>query len=315
LKAVLSIQRRLLGADDPATLDTFTSLAGVLESEGKWSEAEGLWREALAGWRKREDTGSHDLYYAMRGLGLALEGESRWSDAETVWRESLDAWRKFEGIGGQQSMYTLRKLGLALEAEGKRSEAETVHREALSISRNNGNENPEALVDLERLIRVLVAEKKFGEAEHLLDEVLTPAFVALPASVNLLIERFDLKGRRGRWREAATDASLILNLQPTDHYRYHTLIALLAMAHDTAAYEELCKRLLTKFANPTNPFIAERMVQDSLLLPNSWMDLDLADKLADSALANGGSDAALPYFQACKAMSAYRLGHYLLAAV
>jgi hypothetical protein len=45
------------------------------------------------------------------------------------------------------------------------------------------------------------------------------------------------------------------------------------------------------------------------------MDLDLADKLADSALANGGSDAALPYFQACKAMSAYRLGHYLLAAV
>jgi len=140
--------------------------------------------------------------------------------------------------------------------------------------------------------------------------VLTPGSVALPASVNLLIERFDLKGRRGRWKEAAADASLILDLQPTDHYRYHTLIALLAKAHDTVAYEELCHKLLTKFANPTNPFIAERMVQDSLLLPNSWMDLNLADKLADTALALGGSDAALPYFQACKAMSTYRLGRY-----
>ncbi len=310
LKAVLSIQRRLLGANDPAILDTFASLASVLESEGKWSEAEALRREALAGWRKREETGSHDLLYAMRGLGLTLEGESKWSEAETVWRGSLAAWRKCNGIEGQQSMYMLRKLGLALEAEAKWPEAESVHREALSISRKNGNENPEALVDLERLVHVLVAEKKFSEAEHLLDEVLTPAFVTLPASVNLLIERFDLKGRRGRWREAAADASLILDLQLTDHYRYHTLIGLLAMAHDTAAYEELCKRLLTKFANPTNPFIAERMVQDSLLIPNSWVDLDLADKLADTALAIGGSDAALPYFQACKAMSTYRLGHY-----
>jgi eukaryotic-like serine/threonine-protein kinase len=310
LKAVLSIQRRLLGADDAGTLDTLASLASVLESEGKWSEAEALSREALAGWRKRGDNESHDLLYALRGLGSTLEGENKWSEAESVWRESLDAWRKLEGNGGQQSMYTLRKLGLALEAEAKWPDAESVHREALSISRKSGNENPEALADLERLVRVLVKEEKFGEAEHLLDEVLTPVFVALPASLNLLIERFDIKGRRGRWREAAADASLILDLQPTDHYRYHTRIALLAMAHDTAAYEELCKTLLTKFANPTNPFIAERMVQDSLLLSNSWMDLNLADKLADTALAIGGGDANLPYFQACKAMSTYRLGHY-----
>jgi tetratricopeptide (TPR) repeat protein len=300
----------ILGADDPATLDTLASVARVLESEGKWSDAEGLWREAVAGWRKREDNGSHDLLYVTRGLGLAFEGEGRWADAETVWRESLDAWRKLEGIEGQQSMYTLRKLGLALEAEAKWPEAEAVHREAWGISRKHGDENPEALVDLERLVRVLVAAKKFAEAERLLDEALTPAFVALPASANLLIERFDIKGRRGRWLEAAADAALILDIQPTDHYRYHTLIALLAMAHDTVAYEELCKKLLTKFANPTNPYIAERMVQDSLLIPNSWMDLNSADKLADTALALGASDANLPYFQACKAMSMYRLGHY-----
>ncbi len=310
LKAVLAVERRQLGADDPAALGTLADVATVLDSESKWSEAEALLREALAAWRKRADIGSHNLLYTMRNLASTLEGEGKWSEAETLWRESLPAWRKHEGIEGRQSMYTLRSLGLALEAEGKRPEAETVHREAWDISREHGNENPEALVDLERLVRVLTAEKKFAEAEHLLDDTLTPAFVALPASANLLIQRFDIKGRRARWVEATADATLILDLLPTDHYRYHTLIALLAMAHDTSAYEELCKKLLTKFANPTNPYIAERMVQDTLLLSNSWMDLNLADKLADTALALGANDSNLPYFQACKAMSTYRLGRY-----
>jgi len=310
LNAVLSIQHRLLGEDDPATLQTIASLADMLDSEGKRSESEPLRRELMAGWQKREDTGNHDLLFSIRNLAGTLEGENKWSEAETLWRESLPAWRKLEGIEGQQSMFTLRSLGLALEAESKLPEAEAVHREALGVSRKNGNQNPEALVDLERLVRVLVKEKKFGEAEQLLNEELTPEFVALPTSANLLIERFDIKGRRGRWVEAAADASLILDLLPTDHYRYHTLIALLAMANDTGAYEELCKRLLTKFANPTNPYVAERMVQDTLLLSNSWMDLNLADKLADTALAIGANAADLPYFQACKAMSTYRLGHY-----
>ncbi len=310
LKAALSIQRKVLGNENLDTLETLSSLGNVLAGEGKWPEAEAVWRESVVEWRKRGDTGSPDLLFAIRGLGLTLEGEGKWPEAESLWRESLDGWRKRGGNEERQSIYTLRKLGLALEAEAKWPEAESVHREALSVSRKKGDEDPEALVDLERVCRVLVAEKKFGEAEHLLDAELTPAFVALPASANLLIERFDLKGRRGRWREAADDAYLILTLQPTDHYRYHTLIALLAMAGDKAAYEEFCKRLLTKFANSTNPYIAERMVQDTLLLPNSWMDLNVADKLADTALAIGAGEANLPYFQACKAMSSYRLGHY-----
>jgi eukaryotic-like serine/threonine-protein kinase len=309
LKAVLSIQRQLLSEDNPATLDSLTSLGNVLESEGKWSEAEPLWREALAVWRERGGNENPEKLYAQRGLGLTLEGEGKWSEAESLWRESLAAWRKRGGNEEQQSMYTLRKLGLALEAEGKLPEAEAVHREALEVSRNKGDEDPEALVDLERLVRVLVGEKKFGEAEQLLGQVLTPAFVRQSPSANLLVQRVDLMGRRGRWQEAAADAALALKLQPTDHYRYHTLVGLLAITHDRPAYEQLCQRILTKFANPTNPYVAERMVQDCLLLPHSGVDLGLVDKLADTAITLGSGEAALPYFQACEAMSNYRLGH------
>jgi tetratricopeptide (TPR) repeat protein len=243
-------------------------------------------------------------------LAESLESQRKWSEAEDLWRESLSLWRKRGGIEEQQSMYTLRSLGLALEAARKWPEAESVHREALTISRNKGDEDSEALVDLDRVVRALTAQKKFGEAQQLLDRVLTPAFVVKPASLNLLVQRVNVMGRRGRWREAAADAALALENQLTEHYRYHTLAALLAMTGDRPAYEQVCKRLVTKFADSTNPYVAERIAQDYLLLPNSGADLEMMDKLADKAVTAGSGTDDLPYFQACKAMSHYRLGNF-----
>jgi eukaryotic-like serine/threonine-protein kinase len=310
LKAVLSIQRKLMGDDNQATLETFDALGKVLDSEGKAAEAESVLREALALSHKLGEIENPDRLYTLRRLGEALEHQGKWPEAEAVWRESLPLWRKREGNGGQQSMYTLRKLGLALETERKWADAESAHGEALSISRRKGDEDPEALVDLERLVRVLTAEKKFSEAEQLLGKVLTPAFVLQPSSASLLVQRVNLMGRRGRWQDAAADAALVLQYEPTDHYHYHTLAGLLAITHNHPAYEKLCKRLLAKFANPSNPFVAERMVQDSLLLPDSGVDLESVDELANVALTAGSGDAAMPYFEACKAMSKYRRGSF-----
>ncbi|HET6408712.1 MAG TPA: tetratricopeptide repeat protein, partial [Chthoniobacteraceae bacterium] len=310
LKAVLSIQREMMADDHPATLETFGSLAKVLQEQGKGLEAELMWRTALEGWRKRGKDDEPDRLYALRGLAESLESQSKWSEAEEVWRDSLSLWRKKGGIEEKQSMFTLRSLGLALEAARKWPEAESVYREALTISRSKGDEDPEALVDLDRVVRALTAQKEFDEAQQLLDRVLTPAFVVKPASVNLLVQRVNVMGRQGRWREAAADAALALEHQLTDHYRYHTLAALLAMTGDRPAYEQVCKRIVTKFADSTNPYIAERIAQDNLLLPNSGADLELMDKLADKAVTAGNGTDDLPYFQACKAMSHYRLGHF-----
>jgi tetratricopeptide (TPR) repeat protein len=309
LKATLSIQRKIVG-EDQATLETLDALGRFLGQEGKTAESESVLREALAVWHKRGGDEKPDRLYVLRDLGETLEREGRWPEAEAIWRESLVVWRKLRGSEEQESMYTLRKLGLALEAERKWPEAETVHREALSISRKKGDEDPEALADLEKLVRVLINEKEFGDAEQLLNKALTPSFIMQPSSANLLVQSVNLNGRRGRWRKAAADAALALENQPTEHYRYHTLAALLAITYDQSAYDELCKRLIPKFPNPTNPFIAERIAQDCLLLPNSGVDLQLIDNLADAAVTLGSADASLPYFQACKAMSNYRLGRF-----
>jgi tetratricopeptide (TPR) repeat protein len=211
-------------------------------------------------------------------------------------------------------MYTLRKLGLALEAERKWTDAEAVHREAWSLSRKKGNQDPEALADLEKLVHVLNNQGELAKAEELLNQALTPEFLMQQPSANLLVQRVNLNGRRGRWREAANDAALALENQPMDHYRYHTLAGLLAMTHDQPGYKTLCQSLVRKFPNPTNPFIAERITQDCLLLPNSGVDLGVIDDLADTAVTLGSGDASMPYFMACKAMSNYRQGRFHEAA-
>ena len=315
LKATLSIQRKQLGDEHRATLETFYALGQVLDQEGKAAEAESVWREGLAVWCKMGDDENPQRLYTLRGLAETLEKEGKWPEAETIWRESLVLWRKRGGNEHQESMYTLRKLALALEAERNWPAAESVHREALALSRKKGDQDPEALADLEKLVRVLTNEKKFSDAEQFLGKTLTPAFVTHPASANLVTKRVDLMGRRGRWHEAAADATLALKLQPDDHYRYHTLAGLLVMTRDRPAYEQICNTLLTKFVNATNPFVAERSVQDCLLLPNSGVDLELVDRLADAAVTLGSGDASIPYFQACKAMSNYRLGRFPEAIV
>jgi len=308
LRAVLSIQRKMLDDDHPATLETLDSLARVLQKQEKRAEAELVWREALAKWDRRKENDKPDRLNALRCLGECLESQGKWTEAEAVWRESLPLWRGIEGIEGQQSMYTLRSLGLALEAKRKWSEAESVHREALVISSKKGNQDREALVDLERVVRVLTAEGKFDEAESLLGEILTPAFVSQPSCVKLLVSRVNLKGRQGRWQEAAADVGLLLKLEPSEHYHYHTLAALLAISLNRPVYEQVCQQIVTTYANTANPYVAERLVQDCLLLSDSDVDLRLVDKLADLAVTLGKDEGALPYFHACKAMSSYRLG-------
>jgi len=310
LKAALSIQRELIGDDHLATLETFHALGDVLASEGKTKEAESIYREALEVWHKKGDDENQQRIYTLQGLGETLEHESKWVEAESIWRDALVCWRKRGNKEDPQSMYALRKLALALEAEHKWQEAESVHREALSLSRKKGDEDPEALADLQKLVRVLTNEKKYSEAEDLLKTALTPAFATQAASANLIAQRVNLFGRRGRWKEAAALAAVALENDPTDHYRYHTLAALLAVTHDRAGWEQTCQKLMARFRNPANPYVAERVAQDCLLLPDSAIDVAAVDKLADVAVTLGSGEPSLPYFQACKAMSNYRLGRF-----
>jgi len=155
-----------------------------------------------------------------------------------------------------------------------------------------------------------MAQQKFGEAEELLDKVLTPTFCLQPASADLLAFRADLYARRSQWQQAASDAGLALEYQPANP-RYAMVTALFLKAHNLAAYERLCKRLMSAYATTSDPYDADQVAKSCLFLPSTNVDLKVVDHLADVAVTNGiGDTFALPFYQDCKALAEYRLGNY-----
>ena len=308
---VLAMRRKLLGPEDPSVASALADVAWAAGARGKLDEAEALEREALAMRRKLLPEEHSDVAKSLYLVGDRMRQQGKVNEAYSVLSAALSIQRKLLGEDNPASLDSLRSLGLTLEAEGKLTESEAVHREALAGWRKRGqNETPQALSQLESLVHVLAAQKKFGEAEQLLGEALTPAFIKRPSSVNLLAQRVELLARQGRWQEAATDAALALEHQPSNHDRYHTLAPLLAITHNRPAYEQLCRRILATFADTTNAVTADRMAKDCLLLPSSGIDLQLIGRLADTAVTAGKDDWLMPYFEVSKAQSEYRQGHF-----
>jgi serine/threonine protein kinase/tetratricopeptide (TPR) repeat protein len=310
-REMLAMRRRLLGDEDVLVAAALMDVAWAIGFTGKSAEAETLEKEALAIRRKLLGDAHPDVANTLSILADRMRQRGNLTESHSILSAALSIQRKLLGDEHPASLDSMRTLGLVLEGEGKWAEAETAHRQTLELRRKReGNEDPQTLAEAEGLIRALRAQKKFAEAEQVANEALTPEVIKKPSSVKLLSLRLDLMGRQGRWKEAAADAAMALEHQPNEHYWCHMLAPLLVITHERAAYEQLCRKIVTTFTNTLNPYVAERMAKDSLLATNLEVDLVLADRLADTAITRGSGESALPYFQVCKALSQYRQGRF-----
>ncbi len=153
-------------------------------------------------------------------------------------------------------------------------------------------------------------ERKYDEADQVLDDILTPALDRGPQSAQLWRIRAEFLAGRGRWEEAAADATQALELQPTDHVPYHMLAPLLVATGTLEQYRAHCRKTLAQFSGTANPYVADRMAKDCLILSSDGCDLEAVGKLADTAVRLGTNENALPYFQCTKGLAEYRLGRF-----
>ncbi len=310
-REVLALRRKLLGSQHPSVAGALYDLAWAEAGNGKQKEAEALRQEAFELRQKVSDNYA-DVAISLCYLGNRMRQRRNLEDAYSVLSAALSLQRKFLGDDHQDTLYTLSNLGLIYKAETNWSNAETVFREVLALRRKrSGNDDPQPLWEYGQLYHALVAQRKYPEAGQFLAEVLTPAFVTNRACSDLLGRRLDLMGRQGRWKEAAADAATLMQFQPTDYYWSYNVATLLVITQDRSAYEQLCRRIPAAFAETTNPYIAQRIAEGCLLLPNSGADLQLVDRLATRAVTLGNGDGGgIGYFQACKALSEYREGSF-----
>ncbi|MGC3958495.1 MAG: serine/threonine-protein kinase [Verrucomicrobiota bacterium] len=313
-REMLAIRRKLLGNEHPLVAAALADLAWIVTGAGKLQEAVATDTEALVLQRKLLGDEHPEVAKSLVLLAQLLQRQGSKTEARAVLKTALSIQQKILGPDHNDALETLRVLGWLLEKDGEFAEAEVAYRAALDLRRKRGDRDlPQLLPEVEDFLRVLVAQNKLSEAERELAATLTPEVVRLPESANLLVLQTDLLGRQGRWLEAVSSATMALEHQPAEHYRYHTLAGLLAVTERRSAYTQLCARILTTFTNTTNPYIAERMSKDCLLRPEPGVDWASAARLADKSVLPPNGDAAMPYFQVAKALAEYRLGNFVEA--
>lgn len=97
LERSLAIRRRVLGPDNPETLESLDDLGWTLHQGGHPREAEKLLRESLDGRRHIFGPEHPKTLYTMFELAQTLPSEGCYAEAEKLYRQALDAQRRVLG--------------------------------------------------------------------------------------------------------------------------------------------------------------------------------------------------------------------------
>jgi eukaryotic-like serine/threonine-protein kinase len=194
LTRAVDIRRRVLGPNNPDTLDSMSKLSWILYLEGRYPDAEKLQRETLAAQRRVLGNNDARTDQSIAQLADIFGEEGRYSEAEQLDRELLEIDRKFHPQDSGSLMLATRNLGWTLSLEGHYGEAGTLLREALDLyERNLGADHPETLKTASQLGDVLQRQRRFAESEKLLRQtidverrVLGPEHPSTTASVETL---------------------------------------------------------------------------------------------------------------------------------
>ena len=169
LERALDIRKKTLGDSNLDTAATQSSLAQLLEQEGKYADAELLDRQALATRQKLPPPND-----PLIGAGLALLGEvlyfqSKNQEAEQALRQTIPIAGENNEIGAGARNY----LALVLERKGAFAEAVTLLRHASATSKRvDGDDSPDYTTCLHNLAGALSDLGNLREAVSTEREVL-----------------------------------------------------------------------------------------------------------------------------------------------
>jgi tetratricopeptide (TPR) repeat protein len=132
------------------------------------------------------------------------------------------------------------------------------------------------------------------------------------ADAQQLLQRVDQAARAGQWQQAAEHFAAALRANPNEHYQWFRAATLLAWTNDRSAFRQHCEEMLRRFADPTEPFIAERSAKVCLLMPDGLADIAPAVKLAEQAV-KATEHPYYRYFLMARGLAHYRAGEYAQA--
>ena len=168
VERALAIRRRVLGPDDPLTLEAQSSYAFSLLGAGQLQEALALVETTLAAQGRILSPDDPKRLETLTTQIDILYELTRAEEALPLSRDLVARVRKILGEDARQTLSAEGQLAQLLDRTGHLAESEALHRELIGrMARIKGPDYPEVLAITNNLGNVLNNEEKFAEAEAL----------------------------------------------------------------------------------------------------------------------------------------------------
>jgi eukaryotic-like serine/threonine-protein kinase len=203
LERAIDLERRVLGPENPKTLQTASLLGYVFFLEGKYPQAEALQRQTLDIRRRVLGAEHPDTLSSMHGLAMVYSEEGKYPQAEKLEHETLEIRRRVLGAEHPDTVGSMNDLAIVFDYEGKFAKAEELYMKALDIERRlSGPEHPNTLGTASNLALVYYELEKYAQSESLYDQtleiqrrVLGPDHPDTVSSMSNLANVYGLQGR------------------------------------------------------------------------------------------------------------------------
>jgi WD40 repeat protein/regulator of sirC expression with transglutaminase-like and TPR domain len=142
------------------------------------------------------------------------------------------------------------------------------------------------------------------------DELFNRLATARSDDRELWIARVNHLAGQGDWERAAVAAHRVVELDPNDHWSWFSEAPLRLQLGDAKGYREVCREMLTRFADTNDLLIAERTAKTCFLAPDAVEDLQVPQKLCEKLLANGAENSAIKWFWLAAGLGRLRCGEF-----
>ena len=172
-KGAFDARLRLLGPNDPKTLESMAELGWIRARQGQDAEAETLERQALAGILPVFGPDSPLALETEDRLALVLSHRGNYTEAEKFERDAIDVGTRRLGLENAETLKAMNHLGVILFNEGRFAEAEQQHRQTLAVDlRVWGQDHPETLKTQGNLAVSVYSQGRLAGAEQLFRDTL-----------------------------------------------------------------------------------------------------------------------------------------------
>jgi hypothetical protein len=111
--------------------------------------------------------------------------------------------------------------------------------------------------------------------------------------------------RQARWDMAAETLANLVEKNPDDHWNWCLAACVTARSGNTDRYRRLCRLMLDRYRETSDPDIAERISKSCSLLPHIGAEQQQASRLAERAVAIAHAGVK-PWTLAAKGLADYR---------